>query len=227
VGARVLIVDPEPFFCEGLATALSSLPDIDVTGWATDELHAARLAAERKPDVLLTEVLLGGGSGLRLARELGPEIAVVVLTRGHEGDVILDAVAAGADGCLSHSLGVARLAELTLRAAAGQFVVDDERLRESLRQAAKGRTRVEEPPAAADRLTSREREVLLLLARGMDNEGIARSLHLSPHTARTHVGNILRKLNVHSRAEAARLVLQEIVGGESVLWIRGPDLGSS
>jgi DNA-binding NarL/FixJ family response regulator len=226
VGVRVLIVDPHPFFCEGLATALSSLPEVDVIGWTADELDASRIAVERKPDVLLTEVQLREGSGLSLARQLGSDIGVVVLTRGHEGDVLLDAVAAGAVGCLSHSLGVGRLARLTARAAEGRFVVDDERLHEALRRAARGRTREDGPPDAAGRLTSREREVLQLLARGMDNEGIAQALHLSPHTARTHVGNILRKLEVHSRAEAARLVLGEIVGGEGVLWIEGPDLGT-
>jgi two-component system NarL family response regulator len=206
---------------------LSGLPEIEVVGWTTNELDAVRVAAERKPDVLLTEVLLGAGSGLSLARRLRDEIRVLVLTRGHEGDVLMDAVAAGATGCLSYSLGVARLAELAVRAAAGRFVVDDERLQEVLLRAARNRTRDHGSPSAAGRLTSREREVLRLLARGMDNEGIAMALHLSPHTARTHVGNILRKLEVHSRAEAARLALPEIVGGEAVLWIRGPDLGSS
>ncbi len=206
---------------------MSGQPEVDVIGWTTDELDAARIALEGKPDVLLTEVLLKEGSGLSLARQLGNEIGVVILTRGHEGDILLDAVAAGAGGCLSHSLDVGRLAELTTRAAAGRFVVDDGRLHEALRRAARGRTREDGPPDAAGRLTSREREVLLLLARGMDNDGIAQALHLSPHTARTHVGNILRKLEVHSRAEAARLVLRDIVGGEGVLWIEGPDLGTS
>jgi DNA-binding NarL/FixJ family response regulator len=226
VVARVLIVDPEPFFCESLATALSRVPEVEVIGWTTDELDAARLAADRKPQVLLTEVLLDGGSGLSLARKLGDGTRVVVLTRGHEGEVLLDAVAAGASGCLSHSVGVNRLATLAGRAAAGDFVVDDERLHDALRRAAAARNRDAGPSAALARLTSREREVLQLLARGLDNEGIAAALHLSPHTARTHVGNILRKLKVHSRAEAARLVLREAAGGEEVLRIEGPDLGT-
>jgi DNA-binding NarL/FixJ family response regulator len=227
VAARVLIVDPEPFFCESLATALSRVPEVEVIGWTTDELDAARVAEDQKPQVLLTEVLLASGSGLSLARRLGDGTRVVVLTRGHEGDVLLDAVAAGAGGCLSHSVGVSRLAVLTSRAAAGDFVVDEERLHDSLRRAAAARTREAGPSAALARLTAREREVLQLLARGLDNEGIARALHLSPHTARTHVGNILRKLKVHSRAEAARLVLRQSAGGEEVLRIEGPDLGTS
>jgi DNA-binding NarL/FixJ family response regulator len=227
VVARVLIVDPEPFFCESLATALSRVPEVEVIGWTTDELDAARVAADRQPEVLLTEVLLAGGSGLSLARRLGDGTRVVVLTRGHEGDVLLDAVAAGATGCLSHSVGVNRLGTLASRAAAGDFVVDDERLHDALRRAATARTSEAGPAAALARLTSREKEVLQLLARGLDNEGIARSLHLSPHTARTHVGNILRKLKVHSRAEAARLVLREAAGGEEVLRIEGPDLGAT
>jgi DNA-binding NarL/FixJ family response regulator len=222
-----LIVDPEPFFCESLATALSRVPEVEVIGWTTDELDAARVSEEARPEVLFTEVLLAGGSGLSLARRCVDGPRVVVLTRGHEGDILLDAVAAGATGCLSHSVGVNRLAALTSRAAAGNFVVDDERLHDSLRRAAAARTREAGPSAALARLTAREREVLQLLARGLDNEGIGRALHLSPHTARTHVGNILRKLKVHSRAEAARLVLRETAGGEEVLRIEGPDLGAS
>jgi DNA-binding NarL/FixJ family response regulator len=227
VVARVLIVDPEPFFCESLATALSRVPEVEVIGWTTDELDAVRVAQEARPEVLFTEVLLAGGSGLSLARKCINGPRVVVLTRGHEGDILLDAVAAGAVGCLSHDVGVSRLAALTSRAAAGDFVVDDQRLHESLRRAAAARTREAGPSAAVARLTAREREVLQLLARGLDNEGIGRALHLSPHTARTHVGNILRKLKVHSRAEAARLVLREAAGGEEVLRIEGPDLGAS
>jgi DNA-binding NarL/FixJ family response regulator len=227
VAARVLIVDPEPFFCESLATALSRVPEVEVIGWTTDELDAARVAEAAKPDVVLTEVLLAGGSGLGLARKSIDGPRVVVLTRGHEGDTLLDAVAAGAVGCLSHAVGVNRLATLTARAAAGDFVVDDERLHDSLRRAAAARTREAGPLAALARLTVREREVLQLLARGLDNEGIGRALHLSPHTARTHVGNILRKLKVHSRAEAARLVIRDATGGEEVLRIEGPNLGAS
>jgi DNA-binding NarL/FixJ family response regulator len=227
VAVRVLLVDPQPFFCEALAAALGGSADLEVVGWTTDELEADRLASQRSAEVVLTEVELAGGSGLSLTRRLAGGPAVVVLTRGHEGDVLLDAVAAGGMGCLSHHLEPDDLVRHVVRAADGEFAIDHGRLHEELRRASAARS----PKGAGSQklalLTAREREVLALLARGLDNQAIALRLHLSAHTARTHVGNILRKLGVHSRADAARIALREgqAEGDTHVLRIRGPDLG--
>jgi DNA-binding NarL/FixJ family response regulator len=226
VTVRVLIVDPQPFFCESLVAALGDYPDIEVVGWATDELQADRLTTQLSPDVVLTEVDLAVGSGLSLVRRIADQTRAVILTRGHEGDVLLDAVGAGAIGCLSHELEVEGLTTHLARVTEGGFAIDQDRLFGSLKRASAAHA---ERGAGSPRLallTPREREVLTLLARGLDNHAIARHLHLSTHTARTHVGNILRKLEVHSRADAARIALREGHGGSDtdVLRIRGPDL---
>lgn len=227
---RVLVVDPQPFFCESLAAALSEVPAVEVVGWATGELEATGIAEQRSPDVVLTEVELASGSGISLCRRVGDDVRTVVLTRRHEGEVLLDAVAAGAVGCLSHEIDMAELSSMLERAAAGRFVIDEDRLHEALRRASLTRVSVtaeSEPAALLANLTAREREVLRLLALGLDNQAIARRLQLSAHTARTHVGNILRKLGVHSRADAARIALsEERADAEThVLQIRGPELG--
>jgi DNA-binding NarL/FixJ family response regulator len=228
MSVRVLVVDPQPFFCESLTIALGDAPEVEVVGWTTDEVEAERLAADRSVEVVLTEIELAGGSGISLARRLADGIRTVILTRGQEGDVLLDAVAAGAVGCLSHDIEVDDLASQLQRAAEGRFVVEEERLHATLKRASAvhGQKGAGSPKLAL--LTGREREVLTLLARGLDNQAIAAQLHLSAHTARTHVGNILRKLGVHSRADAARIALREgqAEGDTHVLRIRGPDLGT-
>lgn len=226
MAVRVLIVDPQPFFCESLVAALLKDPEVEAVGWATEELEADRLTTQRSPDVVTTEVDLTGGSGLSLVRRIADRTRPVILTRGQVGDVLLDAVEAGAVGCLSHDLELEGLTGHLGRVAAGGFAVDHDRLFGTLKRASALHARRASGSPRVALLTPREREVLALLARGLDNQAIARRLHLSSHTARTHVGNILRKLEVHSRADAARIALRE--GGSEadtdVLRIQGPDL---
>lgn len=221
---RLLLVDPEPFFAEALTAALARADGFDVVGWTPDERAAARICGERAPDVVLTEVALDAGSGLNLARRLRDRARVVVLTRRPEGEVLLDSVDAGAVGCLGHDLGTERLIGLVREAAErGRFAVNEDTLHESLLRASAA---AGSESQGVGRLTPREREVLRLLTRGLNNPEIAAALYLSPHTVRTHVGNILRKLGVHSRGEAARAAIQawELDFGR-VVRIRGPELG--
>lgn len=221
---RILIVDPQQFFCEALAAILPA-PNVDVMGWTTDELEASAMAAADPPDVVLTELELNSGSGLSLARRLRDGSKPVVLTRLHEGDVLMDVVSAGAFGCLSHDIEIDALRTLVVQAADGRFAVDGVRLHEILRRSMA--VRLDDPAASkVARLTAREREVLRLLSVGLDNDAIARQLYLSTKTVRTHVGNILRKLGVHSRADAARVALDAGEGASEsrVLRISGPKL---
>jgi DNA-binding NarL/FixJ family response regulator len=223
VDGRLVIVDPMPAFCESMAAALTR-SSMQVVAWTTDEREAAALAERLQPDIVLTEIELDVGSGLGLARRLRDRTRVIVLTRTDVGEVLLDAASAGAVGCLGHGTNVSELVAYLLDPVP-TFVHDHGELLTALRRTSALRA----APATArlETLTPREREVLRLLADGLDNEGIATRLSLSPNTVRTHVGRILRKLGIHTRAEATRMSLAaQAASGEleSVTRISGPRL---
>jgi DNA-binding NarL/FixJ family response regulator len=220
--SRVLIVDPSPFFGEALTTSLDQR-GVKVVGWTSDERDAERLATKERVTLVLTELELVVGSGLSLARRLRDGPKTVVLTRLDPGDVLMDVAAVGAWGCVGHSTPVEALVAYILAAEEGVFAVDPIRLRETLHRAAVSRDEIAGGRLAL--LSPREREVLALVVRGFDNGAIARHLYLSRDTARTHVGRILRKLEVHSRAEAARLGLEAgIAPTGDMTRIVGPEL---
>ena len=217
-----LVVDPQPLFASALAAALERRGG-RVVGVTGDEVEAASLVDTSGPDILLTELRLAGGSGLSLIRRVADKARCVVLTRGLEADTLLDAVDAGARGCLSHDLGIDSLAAML--ESETSFLIDHERLLEVLKRLSALR-RVGGEESRIARLSAREREVLRFLTSGMDNVAIGQALYLSPHTVRTHVGNLLKKLEVHSRAEAARLLYrhERAHPDRHVLRISGPDL---
>ena len=227
VGTRIVIVDRQRFFCESLRAGLHGWPDISVAGVATQETQAYKLVEVQRPDVVLTEVALAAGSGLDLARRVGNLAEVLILTRLHEGDVILEAAAQGCAGCISHDISLADLVPLIMQVTRGGFVVHQPRLQAALQRAGAMRNAPQLLTPSLGVLTAREREVLDLLASGSDNDAIGRALYVSPQTVRTHVGKILRKLGVHSRAEAARLVMAAKGSGGrlDVARIEGPKLG--
>lgn len=225
VPVTLLLVDPQPFFCESLARALD--PGVAVVaGWTTDEKEAVALVDEDPPDVLLTELELSPGSGFSLIKSVANRTRAVVLTRRHEGDVLFDALDAGAEGVLGHVTGLRQLEAVLARAGEGTWLSDPIRLRDSLRKAHGLATQRTGSSGRVARLTVREREVLQLLARGLAREEIASSLYVSAHTVRTHLGNILKKLEVHSQAEAARVALRAglTVPDVHVVQLMGPDL---
>jgi len=224
VSIRLLVVDPQPFFCEALTTALQRTEDLEIIGWTGDELEAERLTVSQNPEMVLTELPLTAGSGLSLARRIRGRASVVVLTRRHEGDVLLDAVEAGAMGCISHDVGIGGLRSLVLAASSGRFALDPDRLHDALLRIRSRKVADEKAGGRLARLSGREREVLGLVAAGLDDEDIGSQLYLSSKTVRTHVGNILKKLGVHTRADAARVALTmgDAEGTAHVLRIEGP-----
>lgn len=227
VPVSLLLVDPQPFFCESLATALGGT-EARVVGWTGDEKEALALVESEQPDLVLTELELSGGSGFSLLKQIADRVRVVVCTRRAEGDVLFDAVEAGAHGVVGHATGLRRFVDVVESAAQQTWVSDPERLRASLQRARSRATHRGPDDGKLARLTVREKEVLQLLAGGLARDAIASSLYLSEHTVRTHVGNILRKLEVHSQAEAARVALRAGLTATDVHVVRisGPDLSS-
>jgi DNA-binding NarL/FixJ family response regulator len=196
---RVLVVDDHAFVRQGLRAYLDLQDGIEVVGEAGDGEEAVAAAERLRPDVVLLDLVmprLDGVAALRQLRERRPATRAIVLTSFLDDDKLMPALRAGAAGYLLKSSAPAEVARAVRAAHAGEALLDPvaaARLIEALK-------RDEEP---LDRLTPREREVLLLLGRGYPNKQIARELRVSEKTVKTHVGHVLAKLGVTDRTQAA------------------------
>jgi DNA-binding NarL/FixJ family response regulator len=195
---RVLLVDDHSVVREGLHMFLGRDPELEVVGEAADGVEAVALARELHPDVVLMDLLMPVMDGIAataaIRKEL-PDIEVVALTSVLESDAVVSAVKAGAIGYLLKDTQAAELRRAIKAAAAGQVQLSPPAVAYLLRQ-------VQVPEAPAPTLTERERDVLRLLAEGMSNKEIARTLQVVEDTVKTHVAHILAKLGVQSRTQA-------------------------
>jgi len=203
---RVLVVDDHAVVREGLRSFLELQDGIDVAGEACDGEEALAEAARLEPDVVLMDLVmpnLDGVAALRRLREELPRARVIVLTSFLDEDKLLPALRAGAAGYLLKNAPPQEVARAVRVAHGGGAVIDPvvaARLVDAL--AADG----ESDPL--DRLTPREREVLVLLGRGFPNKQIASKLRVSEKTVKTHVGRVLAKLGVTDRTQAAVLAVR-------------------
>jgi DNA-binding NarL/FixJ family response regulator len=196
---RVLLVDDHGVVRRGLRGYLELLDDIEIVGEAENGLLGADLAAELKPDVVLMDLVMPVLDGIgATARTANPEIQVVALTSFIEEEKVTAALEAGASGFILKDAEADDVAA-AIRAAHNDEVHLDPA---AARILAKGiRTRSAAP--VVDPLTERELEVLALVGRGRSNKEIATELGITERTARTHVSNILGKLGLASRTQAA------------------------
>ena len=196
---RVLVVDDHAVVREGLRAFLELQDGIEVVGDAADGREGVAAAERLRPDVVLMDLVmpeLDGLSALRALRKRAPEARTIVLTSFLGDDKLLPALRAGAAGYVLKNAPPSEVVRAVRAAHAGEAVLDPVvagRLLEAL-------SRDEEP---LDRLTPREREVLVLLGRGLSNKRIAQDLRLSEKTVKTHVGHVLAKLGVADRTQAA------------------------
>jgi two-component system NarL family response regulator len=207
---RVLLVDEHALFREGLGLALSGIDDIDVAGEAVDGDDALGRAVELHPDVVVMDVRMPEGSdagAIARIRAARPEIAVLVLTGSQDDDDLVDALRSGATGYLLKDASVDEVADAIRAVARGQAVVSPamtvkllDRFGDLLRRVGDDRE---------SRLTIRELDVLRLVVKGLSNREIARDLFISQNTVKNHVRNILEKLHVRSRSEAAAVAMRE------------------
>jgi DNA-binding NarL/FixJ family response regulator len=204
---RILLADRQSLFREAIRTGLEAEADLRVVGEARDGREAVREAERTSPDVAIVDIALPSGPRTcARIRERVPRCRVLVLATDEDYQSLIEVLDEGATGYLTKEAPLAELVEATRAVHRGQTLVPS-RMLGPLIAALLGRRK--ERNAAHDRisqLTRREREVLALLSEGADNEGIARALVISPQTARTHIQNILTKLSVHSRLEAAAFV---------------------
>ena len=212
---RVLIADDHAVVRYGLRALLTSEPSLEVIGEAADGVSAVAQAHALQPDVLLLDLLMPGKEGVQVIEELtrtAPGVRILVLTSFVDDEHLFPALRAGAYGYLLKESAPAELIQGIRDVAAGKSPLDPVIARRVLQELA-------QPPAppAAEALTDRETEVLGLVAQGLSNKAIAAELHLSERTVRSHVSNILAKLHLSSRTEAAlhalRTGLAQLEGG--------------
>jgi DNA-binding NarL/FixJ family response regulator len=202
---RVLIVEDHQLVAEGLTALLDSYPDLQVVGWVPT-VAAVSTAEERyKPDVALVDFRLPDGSGVEAAAGIHarwPQTAIVFLSADDSDDAVTAAVAAGAVGYFLKSAPSEQVALAIRRAAEGETLIPAERLARLIaRRSAIARAGAEQA-RVRESLTPREREILGLLAEGLDNRTIAGHLHVGYSTVRSHVRKVLQKLGARSQLEA-------------------------
>lgn len=208
---RILLADEQSLFREAVRVVLESQPDLEVVAEAGDGLQAIAEAERTRPDVALIDAHLPNADGVRttpLILERRPECKVIVLADNEDGELLIEALEVGARGFLTKGSPLADLIDATRRVDRDEVLIPPHLLGPLLHRLIKRRRDQEAAFRQMARLTKREKEILSLLADGADNNAIAQALVISPGTARTHVQNVLSKLGVHSRLEAAAFVMR-------------------
>lgn len=210
---RVVLVDDHPVFRIGLAALLSSLPGIAVVGQAASAADGLELLVTRDDvDVALVDLDLGDGSGVDVIREAlraRPDLRVLVVTMHEDDHAVAASVRAGARGYLVKSAPPDAVERAVRAAAAGEMILSPQVAERAMAYVLGGR---QAGPVPFPQLTEREREVLDLVAAGLDNTGIARHLGLSAKTVRNVVATVLAKLSLRDRAAAVARARAEGLG---------------
>ena len=200
----VLLVDDHLMVRRGLATFLKVYDDLQLAGEADSGEDAIRLCSELRPDVVLMDLVLpkmDGAAATRAIRQKLPQVQVLALTSFKEGELIKNALEAGAIGYLLKDVTADELARAIRAAHSGRATLSPEAAQALVENA-------NQPPAPGLDLTEREREVLGLMIEGLNNTQIAGRLTVSQSTIKSHVSSILAKLGVASRTEAVSLALR-------------------
>ena len=209
-GIRVLVVDDQAIVRRGVRALLDTEPDIQVVGEAGDGAEAVRLVERLHPDVALMDLAMPGMDGLeaiRLLAERGLGTRIIVLTSFATDENVFPAIKAGALGYLLKASEPEDLVRAIRQVHRGEPSLHPEIARKVLLELS--RPAEQPPPRTVDPLTSRELDVLKLVAQGLTNHQIAAQLVLGETTVRTHVSSILGKLRLASRTQAALYALRE------------------
>lgn len=205
---RVIVADDHAIVRDGISSLLSTEPDIEVVAEATNGREAVELSKRHKPDIVLMDLMMPEMDGVEATKAIragASNTRVLVLTSFAAEDRLLPALRAGAQGYLLKQSGAEDLVGAIQLVHSGGSSLDPAVAGKVLQELAKESG----PSGPAEALTDRELEVLGLIARGMSNRQIAESLVISEATARNHVSNILGKLQVESRTQAALYALRE------------------
>jgi len=201
---RVMLVDDHAVVRSGLTTFLHSYDDLELAGSARNGEEAVQLCGQAQPDVILMDLIMPGMDGAaatQAIRQRYPEVQVVVLTTFKEDALVQKAFGAGAIGYLLKDVQADELADAIRLARAGQSTLCPEATQALIHAAT-------QPPQPGHDLSERERDVLALMIKGLNNTEIAERLIVSLSTVKHHVSHILSKLGSTSRAEAVGLAVQ-------------------
>ncbi|RFP17729.1 response regulator [Duganella sp. BJB488] len=212
----VLLIDDHTLFRSGIRSLLQRNPEFAVVGEAADGFEGVKRAQQLKPQVILLDLNMPGMSGLETLEQLRqdcPDSAVVMLTVSEDAEDLSVALKAGASGYLLKNIDTDFLSRAIRRAAAGETVLAESMTAKLVAQLTAGAA----APVASelDKLTPREREILECLARGESNKGIARALDLAESTVKIHVQNVLKKLKLSSRVQAAVYAVEHRMQGSA------------
>ncbi len=204
--SKLLIVDDHRVFCQGLEAVFRAEPDFEPLT-VSNPAHALGVVASWQPDVVIMDLRLGEVSGIDLTREMtalpSPPV-IVVLTAYGDAAVALEAVRSGAVGFVPKNASIEQVIGAARAAVLGGSWLPRELLTKLVREPKEqGGT-----PQLIAQLTAREQQVLGLMVSGLDRNGIAEKLNQSPNTVRTHIRNVIVKLNCHSAVEAVAVGLR-------------------
>jgi DNA-binding NarL/FixJ family response regulator len=212
VTIRVLLADDQMLVRAGFKALLDAQDDIEVVGEAGDGDEAVRLTGELRPDIVLMDIRMPGVDGLTAARTIAREqslsnVRIVILTTFDLDEYVFEALRAGASGFLVKNTEPAELIHAVRSVAAGDALLSPGVTRRLIATFA---TRSKQPVDSAElkRLTDREKEVMALVAEGLSNDEIARTLVVSPATAKTHVSRAMVKLGARDRAQLVVLAYE-------------------
>ena len=220
-----LIADDQPLIRQAVGDILTDQNGIAVVGHAVDGTEAVSRTAELRPDVVLMDIRMPGLDGSEATAALcadpaNAETRVLILTTFEEDEYVLQALRAGASGFLGKGAEPEEIVRAVRAVHAGDALLSAAATRGLITRYVLGgesqRRPVPDPAPELSLLTEREREVLLLVARGRSNQEIAEALFISPHTAKTHVNRIMTKVHAHDRAQLVILAYESgmLVPGE-------------
>lgn len=216
---RVLVADDQALIRQAVSDILSVHPEIQVVGEATDGAQAVERATELQPDVVLMDIRMPNLDGIEATRAIcllpeHQETKVLILTTFEEDEYVVAALRAGASGFIGKGAEPEDIARAVLAVQAGDTLLSPAATKAVITKyvlplsAQQATVRAQAHSAELASLTDREREVLLLVAKGLSNQQIADELFISPHTAKTHVNRIMVKVYAHDRAQLVILAYE-------------------
>lgn len=208
---NLVIVDDHPLFREGVVAILGTEPDIEIVGQGDTAEDAIRLVQDLLPDMLILDINIPG-DGLRAAQTIAnsyPVIKIIMLTGSPDEDNVLTALKAGAQAYVLKGVSARELINILRTVQSGESYVTPTLAANLLMELTTSATKEETSPDGLDKLKEREREILELIAQGKSNKEIGLQLHLTEKTIKHYVTNILHKLQVQSRVQAALLAQQK------------------